>query len=100
MVRPQLSFESEVGASYFPSVCEVGQAGFCLVLVVSVAEGLGLLTKGCLTYLHVLELGSEQISVKIQFGHHLKGTGMGPGSLREMYRRNILAGSGEACILT
>lgn len=71
-----------------------------MVLVVSVAEGLGLLTKGCLTYLHILDLGSEQIRVKIQFRHHLKGTGLGPGNLREMYRSNILAGSGEACILT
>lgn len=85
MVRPQLSVESEVGAFYFPSLCEVGQAGFCLVLVVSIAEGLGLLTKGCLTCLHILDLGPELLSVKIQFRHHLKGTGMGPGDLREMY---------------
>ena len=32
-------------------MCEVGQAGFCLVLV-SVAEGLGSLTKGGVSYLH------------------------------------------------
>lgn len=48
MIRSQLSVESEVGASCFLSVCEVGQVGFCLDLVVSTAEGLDLLTKDVL----------------------------------------------------
>lgn len=45
MIRSQLSVESEVGASCFFSLCEVGQVGFCLDLVVSTAEGLDVLTK-------------------------------------------------------
>lgn len=57
MIRPQLSVESEVGASCFLCVCEVGQVGFCLVLVVSTAGGLGLPIEGCLTHLHISDLG-------------------------------------------
>lgn len=61
MIRSQLSVESEVGASCFFSLCEVGQVGFCLDLVVSTAEGLDILTK--------------EVLLKFNLGIILKGWG-------------------------
>lgn len=61
MIRSQLSVEREVGASCFFSLCEVGQVGFCLDLVVSTAEGLEVLTK--------------EVLLKFNLGFILKGWG-------------------------
>lgn len=51
------------------------------------AAGLGLLTKDVL--LTYIGRWPGDNHVKIQFGHHLRGTGKGTGNLREMYRREV-----------
>lgn len=64
--NPALSVKSEVGTPRFLFLCKVGHIGVCVLLVVCfyIASGLGVSEKPFNLFVGILDLGTENHSVK------------------------------------